>query len=182
MSEEKPKNTPDLMHALSFNDADLKANQEGYLSETQRRRLKWRRLAMTLVFVFFLMVGVGWYLGALAVFLPPDRATFTNLLHALAILILVGPVYTVFLWILRPDWKVYAHILATGQIDQVTGKVTHVSHLVRTGTHFNIGEHDYRFNLRTPLFKQVIDVEKAYHFYYIPQLRIVLSAELASDE
>jgi hypothetical protein len=164
-----------LMNAFGFTAADLSANREGRITDSQIGKLRSMRIGASIlpgVFVFasaaLLQVTLRDYGGQYA----PQNA-WLRILGAGA-LVLVCIVFAVLRW-----WRISVDLNA-GNVRTVRGKVSLGAPMTRNigyyGTGYRLTVNDIGFIIPSNARSAITD-GKIYHVYYAPQSRVILSIE-----
>lgn len=171
-----------LMHALDFDNDDLRANRDGYMSKRQRARLSRRRRNIGLIFIAATV-------GAVVIFLPLMRVLMTRPQGLVAIvpILLIGVVVMVaiYLWFQRTV-TAYAADLHKGHVSAIEGIVETQRHMTFTGRMFtstySLYVNDEQFSIGMQVFVSLHPMrDEIYAVYYAPNSRTILSLEPLED-
>ncbi len=171
-----------LMHALDFDNDDLRANRDGYMSKRQRARLSRRRRNIGLIFITALV-------GAVVILLPLMRVLITRPQGLIAIvpILLIGGAATValYLWFQRTV-TAYAADLHKGHVSAIEGIVETRRHMAFTGrmftTTYALYVNDEQFRIGMQVFVSLHPMhDEAYAVYYAPNSRTILAIEPLED-
>jgi hypothetical protein len=169
----------DLMDALKFNDADLKANREGYLTNVQRSNLRWNQwrqalvtwgiaafLGFTLMMILRNLTGISDRYGLnIGLFIPP---------------LIFAAMMAGFVWLAFKYQSQTKADLHKGHVAGISGMVRRNSYMVYTGkTAYRVYELHIAgevFRVSGKVYNAFVD-EDSYDIFYAPNTRTLLSAE-----
>jgi hypothetical protein len=187
MTNEKRKNTPDLMHALSFTDADLKANREGYMTFEQRQKLRTSQTTYSWFFgvggIIFAIIGVM-LVGSL--FMPSvDKGTGGIAVISVCAVVFTAGIILGMAWlglrIFQLQSQLYQADLHKGEVQQVTGVVVRQLQVGNKSVGYELLVGEERFRVSAYTYKQFTD-GAAYTLYFTPNTKTLLAAELLESD
>lgn len=173
-----PPTRDDLMKALKFTDADLKANREGHMTNPQRQRLRrqqmWQALGMWTLAGFMAFTVI--LIGSFSTF-KTDR--MMNIGVMLPVAMFIGLVM-LFVWMAFQYQAKTKADLHKGLVQHITGSMYRRTYVVYTGKTF---VRYYELHLGGEVFKVSCRVYNAfidgggYDLFYAPNTKALLSAD-----
>ena len=192
-SSQKRKKSP-LNKSLNFTPADLQANQQGFISFEQKRRLKRLRLlgGTTWISGIWLVINVanlclmGFMLLAGLAGELDDEMIVTFIFLGVILIPFSGAMVYITAKIFKEYWHDMTSDIVNAEVTQARGIVKYEAVPSGKITNYFINIGDEQFPVSKPLQEQFSD-NTAYNIFFAPESRILLSAkqlplEQANDE
>jgi len=159
-----------LEQELHFTADDLKQNQKGNISETQRTTLLWRRLRMQRSWFITCIAGAGIGLVGFALWFNNPPLFIGVEIVAVGLLLLA--------------LQSYLNMRRAVQADRQAGVARSVTGILRVelmNNHRLLHIQDTYFEVPVKT-RQAFEDQKVYTLYYAPQSGVLLSAEQITDD
>lgn len=177
--EPPPPTHRDLMNALKFSDAELKANRAGYLTQAQRlamqRRQRWQAVFTwsMAAFIAFTMWLVG---SSVSDFFVRKMGNIGLILP----LLIFAALMVMFVWMAFKFQSQTKADLYKGHVSSINGRVQRHTYVVYTGkTAYRVYELHVMgevFRVSGKVYNAFVD-DGSYDIFYAPNTRTLLSAE-----
>lgn len=171
------------MRAIGFDDADLKANQSGMLTQRQRDRLRWK-VALKVMIVGLITLVICCFIG-LAFFYNPALSPA----EILVVLIVFGFFGLLFVLLPADDaytlWRVTNADLRTGEVNMAEGRIRRKYYTIRSGKTskqvYEVGVADINLKVLYTAYK-VFREGNNYRLYFVPNTKTLLAAEVVAGK